>query len=283
MGKLKHKIPAGIGAPDNFFVINKVFYKKSDYLWVEGITRTCGSSFWDTEHTDQSYWTQTDQTALQQSLQVLSYRNNGTWDRKGHTVRQFWRYFLSLSRTKPAGEWIPGGCCQMVYLGKTHFITRKYKRGFAQLQPEYTMDDDQRKEYGTSLAQTFIIKGCSNRSTGCSLSWMCWMGIMCFNTRRFTEYFKTVVRNENKRILSRNLSGRKYRLPGLPDRRTWRRTGERYITTTRREFWKMFQSAPVWCHHFIHRYIIKNLLEQHEAGPFWQGFLYSSITRWVLF
>ena len=74
-GKIKHKILPALQKPDDFlYVINKVFYKKSDHLWVEAIDTGLWVQFF------QGLGIQINLTEpkligqLKQSLQILSYR-----------------------------------------------------------------------------------------------------------------------------------------------------------------------------------------------------------------
>jgi hypothetical protein len=48
MGKNKHKDTPRIAVADNFlYVINKIFYKKSDHIWVEGIDKELWKQFFE--------------------------------------------------------------------------------------------------------------------------------------------------------------------------------------------------------------------------------------------
>jgi site-specific recombinase len=96
------------------------------------------------------------------------------------------------------------------------------------------------------------------------------------NTERFADYFKTVVHNENKKnsvreFLSENTGYLAYQIAEHGGR-----TGERYITTTRKEVWKMFWSAAGGGIIISVIGILKNLLGKLKLAPFWQGFLYST-------
>ncbi|MBL0144418.1 MAG: hypothetical protein IPP48_00215 [Chitinophagaceae bacterium] len=52
--------------------------------------------------------------------------------------------------------------------------------------------------------------------------------------------------------------------------------GEDYITTTRKEFWKMFWSAAGGGVIISFIGIVKNLIGKLSLAPFWQGFFYST-------
>ena len=75
MSKVKHKFLPALQGPDNFlFVINKIFYKKSDYLWVEGIDPDLWKQFFEILGIQINLTEPKLIKQLQQSLQILSYR-----------------------------------------------------------------------------------------------------------------------------------------------------------------------------------------------------------------
>ncbi|MBC7424812.1 MAG: hypothetical protein H7334_15335, partial [Ferruginibacter sp.] len=97
-----------------------------------------------------------------------------------------------------------------------------------------------------------------------------------FNTYRFVTYFKTVVHNENRKnsireYLSENTGYLAYQIAEHGGR-----TGEKFITTTRKEFWQMFKSAAGGGIIISFIGVIKNLLAKVVMAPFWHGFLYST-------
>ena len=130
--------------------------------------------------------------------------------------------------------------------------------------------------YGTSLAQTYIITRLQQQIDRLFIILDVLDMDNSFNTDRFVEYFKTVVHNENrknsiKEFLSENTSYLAYQIAEHGGR-----TGEKFISTTRREFWRMFQSAAGGGIIISFIGVIKNLLGKMSLAPFWQGFLYST-------
>ncbi|MBL0358586.1 MAG: hypothetical protein IPP72_17750 [Chitinophagaceae bacterium] len=75
ISKLKHKLLPELQAPDNFlYVINKIFHKRSDYLWVEGINEDLWKQFFEILGIQINLTEPALIKQLQQSLQIISYR-----------------------------------------------------------------------------------------------------------------------------------------------------------------------------------------------------------------
>jgi site-specific recombinase len=135
---------------------------------------------------------------------------------------------------------------------------------------------EQRIAYGTSLAQAYIITRLQQQIDRMFIVMDVLDMDSSFNTERFVEYFKTVVHNENrknsvKEFLSENTGYLAYQIAEHGGR-----TGEKFISTTRAEFWRMFRSAIGGGIIISFIGIIKNMLNRVTVAPFWQGFLYST-------
>ena len=75
MSKVKHKVLPELQAPDNFlYVINKVFHKKTDYIWVEGIDCDLWKQFFEGLGIQINLTEPKLISQLQEALQLLSYR-----------------------------------------------------------------------------------------------------------------------------------------------------------------------------------------------------------------
>ena len=135
---------------------------------------------------------------------------------------------------------------------------------------------DQRFVYGTSLAQTYMLTRLQQQIDRLFIILDVLDTDNVFNTERFVAYFKTVVHNENRKnsireYLSENTGYLAYQIAEHGGR-----TGEKFITTTRKEFWHMFRSAAGGGIIISFIGIIKNLLNKVAVAPFWHGFLYSA-------
>lgn len=279
MSKIKHKFLPALQSPDNFlFVINKIFYKKSDHLWVEGIDPELWKEFFEMLGIQINMTEPKLIKQLQQSLQILSYRISALGLEKEMTHRyeniedaiypfleqnRLVNEYLQLTETNGAS-------------GKQHLLLSNISEALHNCNQSIQWISEQRKQYGTSLAQTYIMTRLQQQINRLFIILDVLDADNVFNTERFTEYFKTVVRNENrknslKEFISENTGYLAYQIAEHGGR-----TGERYITTTRKEFWKMFWSAAGGGIIISFIGIIKNLLGSVKLAPFWQGFLYST-------
>lgn len=278
-GKIKHKLLPELQAPDNFlYVINKIFHKKNDYHWVEGIDPHLWKQFFEGLGIQISLTEPGLIKQLQQALQLLSYRITTLglekeiiqrYENTGDAVFPFLEQnrlvneylFLSKSGQEPSNQTILftnitealHNCNQSI-----HWIR------------------EQRMVYGTSLAQTYILTRLQQQIDRLFIILDVLDSDNHFNTERFVDYFRMVVHNENcknsiKEFLSENTSYLAYQIAEHGGR-----TGEKFITTTRREFWRMFRSAMGGGVIISFIGICKNLLAKMSLAPFWQGFLYST-------
>lgn len=279
MSKIKHKFLPALQSPDNFlFVINKIFYKKSDHLWVEGIDPELWKEFFEILGIQINMTEPKLIKQLQQSLQILSYRISALGLEKEMTHRyenmedaiypfleqnRLVNEYLHLTQSNGSSE-------------KQRLLLSNISEALHNCNQSIQWISEQRKQYGTSLAQTYIMTRLQQQINRLFIILDVLDADNVFNTERFTEYFKTVVRNENrknslKEFISENTGYLAYQIAEHGGR-----TGERYITTTRKEFWKMFWSAAGGGVIISFIGIIKNLLGSVKLAPFWQGFLYST-------
>ena len=278
-GKLKHKILPALQSPNNFlYVINKIFYKKSDHIWVEGMDPALWNQFFEMLGIQINLTEPSLIKQLQQSLQLLSYRitSLGLEKEMTHRYENFEdAVYPFLEQNRLANEYLKtyesGGNAglQRILLGNVTEALHNCNQSIQWIR-------DQRKTYGTSLAQTYILTRLQQQISRLFIIIDVLDSDNALNTERFTNYFKTVVHNENKKnsvkeFLSENTGYLAYQIAEHGGR-----TGERYITTTRKEFWKMFWSAAGGGIIISFIGIVKNLLGKMKLAPFWQGFLYST-------
>lgn len=279
MSKLKHKILPALQNPDNFlFVINKIFYKKSDHIWIEGMDPLLWKQFFEMLGIQINLTEPALIKQLQQSLQLLSYRVTtlGLEKEMTHGYENFEdAIYPFLEQNRLVNEYIKvsesvkDAESQRLLLGNTTEALHNCRQSIQWIK-------DQRKTYGTSLAQTYILTRLQQQINRLFIIIDVLDSDNALNTQRFVDYFKTVIRNENrknsvKEFLSENTGYLAYQIAEHGGR-----TGERYITTTRKEFWKMFWSAAGGGIIISFIGIIKNLLGKMKLAPFWQGFLYST-------
>ena len=277
--KLKHKILPALQSPDNFlYVINKIFYKKTDHIWVEGMDPILWKQFFEMLGIQINLTEPALIKQLQQSLQLLSYRITtlGLEKEMTHRYENFEdAIYPFLEQNRLVNEYL-----QSCELGKDaqaqQILLDNITEALHNCNQSIQWIRDQRKTYGTSLAQAYILTRLQQQINRVFIIIDVLDSDNDLNTERFADYFKTVVHNENRKnsvreFLSENTGYLAYQIAEHGGR-----TGEGYISTTRREFWKMFWSAAGGGLIISFIGVIKNLLTKMKLAPFWQGFLYSS-------
>ena len=275
-GKILHKILPELQTPDNFlYVINKIFYKKTDHVWVEGLENDLWIQFFEVLGIQINMTEPALIKQLESSLQILSYRITVLGLEKDITQRcenvtnagyafleqnRLVNNFLLHAQNSGNQQLLLTNITEILDLCNQHI--QKVK--------------DQRHVYGTSLAQTYIITRLQQQIDRLFIILDVLDGDNSFNTQRFVDYFKMVVHNENKKnsireFLSENTGYLAYQIAEHGGR-----TGEKFITTTRKEFFQMFRSAMGGGFIISFIGIIKNLLGKVPMAPFWHGFLNST-------
>ena len=277
--KIKHKLLPELQTPGNFlFVINKIFYKRSDHIWVEGIDENLWKQFFDMLGIQVNLTEPALIKQLQQALQILSYRVTtlGLEKEMTHRYDNFQdAVYPFLEQNRLINEYIfntqtgPGiNKDQRILLANINEALHNCRQSIQWIR-------DQRNAYGTSLAQAFILTRLQQQVQRMFIILDVLDADNLVDTQGFVLYFKTVVHNENtknsiKEFVSENTGYLAYQIAEHGGR-----TGEKFITTTRKEFWRMFKSAVGGGVIISFIGIIKNLLGKMVLPPFWQGFLYS--------
>jgi site-specific recombinase len=278
--RLKHKfLPAAQDPNDFLYLLNRIFFKKNDYQWVEEIGRErwiqffelIGFSFSDNEPVIVK------QAVL--ALQILSAR----------VAQLGWEN--EIIQYIPA-QWQPPNNPfsiqqYLVYEIKER-ILRHNQHGnhvrelIEQLQPVLQQCEqlvqyirEQTAEKGTSLSQTFILFQIEQKLHRMYLLLDIADADKNINLARFADLFMAVVRNENRKnsireFLSQTTGYLAYQIAEHKGKK-----GNKYITSSPLEYFQMIGSA-MWggliiC--FIA--IFKNLLALVEMAPFWHYFAYS--------
>ncbi len=279
IGKLKHKVLPQLQVPDNFlYVINKIFYSRKDFIWVQGIDKDLWKQFFEIlgiqiNLTEPAFIKQ-----FHQALQLLSYRitNLGLEKEMTHRYDNFEdAIFPFLEQNRLVNEYLQLGQLK-ADVQMQRLLLANITEALHNCNQSIHWIKEQRAMYGTSLSQTYIITRLQQQIDRLFIILDVLDTDNSFNTERFVDYFKTVVHNENtknsvKEFLSENTSYLAYQIAEHGGR-----TGEKFITTTGKEFWRMFRSAAGGGIIISFIGIIKNLLGKMLMAPFWQAFLYSS-------
>lgn len=278
LGKLKHKIlPALLKEDDFLFGLNKVFYKKTDYIWVEGLDKELWIEFFQFLGIQINLSEPLLINQLHQGLQVLSYRITtlGLEKEMTHRFEHFEdAVYPFLEQNRLVNEFL-----HLARSGTNteaqQLILKNISEALHNCNQSIRWIKQQRTKYGTSLAQTFILTRLEQQINRLFIIIDVLDTDNSFDTERFVEYFQTVIHNENmknsiREFVSENTGYLAYQIAEHGGR-----TGEKYITTTHKEFWQMFWSAAGGGVIISFIGVIKNLLSRLVLAPFWQCFLYS--------
>lgn len=278
-GKILHKILPELQTPDNFlYVINRIFYKKRDHIWVDGIDNDLWMQFFEVLGIQINLTEPALIKQLQGSLQILSYRIATLGLEKEITQRYENienAIFPFLEQNRLVNEYLHLHH-SVGTLDTQRILLANITEALHNCNQTIQWIREQRIAYGTSLAQTFIITRLQQQVNRLFIILDVLDIDNSFNTQRFVAYFKTVVHNENRKnsileFLSENTGYLAYQIAEHGGR-----TGEKFITTTRKDFWRMFKSSVGGGIIISFIGITKNLLAKITMAPFWHGFLYST-------
>ncbi len=278
--KVKHKILSALLSPNDFlYVINKVFYRKNDYVWVEKLEVDLWKQFFEILGIQVNLTEASLIKQLNQSLQVLSYRV-ATLGIEKEVTQRYQNFndaaFPFLEQNRLTNEYLKLTEQLIQNEDQKRALLGSITEALHNCNQSIIWIKEQRSLYGTSLAQTYVLTRLQQQIDRLFIIIDVLDSDSQFNTERFVEYFKTVIKNENrktslKEFLSENTGYLAYQIAEHGGKR-----GEDYITTTRKDFWKMFWSAAGGGVIISFIGIIKNLLGKLSLAPFWQGFLYSA-------
>lgn len=278
--RLKHKLLPPLQDENDFlYVINNVFFKKSDYNWIETIPRQIWIEFFQQVGFSFSPRHNSLKKELLQAMKILSFQ------------------VAQLGLEKEVLGYLP----EEEQNNDTPFVTQNYKVHeveklllnnsstdqqiqAASLQLKNVIQDcyqliehirDSHSEKGASIQQTYILLILTNRLERMQLVLDVLDADNKFDTGRFVDIFRLLVRNEKRKnsireFLSQGVGYLAYQIAEHKGSK-----GHKYITDSRREYYRMIASA-MWggliiC--FIA--IFKNLLGKLKLAPIPHGLLYS--------
>jgi site-specific recombinase len=277
-GKLKHKLlPPLQNETDFLYVLNRVFFRSKDYQWVEDIPKEKWVRFFESAglsfHID-------DKRILQQLLQslkvlafqvsqlgleneVLNYiseqdKLNNPFILQNYLVHDLESFFEAGKNASEISDLsvhlkaVIDNCYECI-----NFIRENHSNS------------------GASLHQTYILV-----ILGYKLNRMLILADLLdldqhFNTEKFVDFFRLLVRNENRKnsireFLSQCLGYIAYQIAEHKGTK-----GNKYITASPAEYRSMFVSAMgggAWVCIVV---LVKNILTKIEMPLFWHGFFYS--------
>ncbi|WP_300598142.1 hypothetical protein [Niabella sp.] len=276
-GKLKHKIlPKEQDKDDFVYVLDRVFHKKRDHVWIEVIRRATWISFFEllqftlqakdprlTEH-------------LVDALTVLSFQvaNDGLEKEIADYIAPFYSIrenpFLLQSRLLHDLQ-------QQVKNDPYNIreVTTRLKQVLFEIENEIRYIRQHQDQRGTSIRQSYLLLILSARIERMQILLDTIDNDDHFDVGRFVDLFKLLVRNENlknsiRQFISQGVGYIAYQIAEHKGQK-----GGKYITTTRRDYLNMLVSA-MWGGLIIcFVTIAKNILSKLHYAYFWQGFWYS--------
>jgi len=276
--KIKHKLLPSLQLPGDFlYIISRVFYRKNDYIWVEGVDPSLWKRFFELLGIEVNLADAALIRQLTQSLQILSYRMTTL----GMEKEVISRYVDFHDAIQP---FIEQNRLVNLYVERHFGFTGEEKRALLSKIQEslYSCRQgiqwvrEQRILHGTSLAQTFVIVRLEQQIERMLIIIDALDDNGFFNTDRFVGYFVTLVKNENSRnslseFLSDNLGMLAYQIAEHKGKK-----GEKYISTTRKDFRGLFRSAMAGGLIVSFVACVKNLLNTLHLPIFWQGAAYGA-------
>ena len=282
LSRLKHKLIPSLTNPDDFlYVINRVFYKRSDYLWVMAVDKMLWKSLFELIGVSISMDDQHIVQQLQEALQILSYRITALALEKdmlhhhenkeevlqplidqNHWVQQY------LSETSSNGDERLLINIETSIQSSTASI-RKLKL--------------ERVKYGTSLAQIYLMTRLEQQIARLSIV----AGILDVGSnpenQRIIEFFTSVIRFENTKnsvgtLISDLLQLVSNQIAGHEGKKIARLT-----PSNSKEYSASFSRSLAGGAFAALIVVSRRLIGMLSILPFYQGFLYSvNYSSWFI-
>jgi|GEM_PF-162312 site-specific recombinase len=296
-GRLRHKLLPPLQDENDFlYVLNRVFFRRDDYRWVEDIPRSAWVVFFErlglSLHIDDgrilyqlaaSLRTLSFQVAqLGLEKEVLGYippedREKNPFVAQNYLVQELEREMVGAGgrsitdrgeETETAGERTEGVTTVQEISGRTNRLLDDCSRSV-----DFARQNHIRR--GASLHQTYMLLLIGNRLERMAILLDLLDSENEFDTERFVETFRVLVRNENRKnsileFMSQSLGFLAYQIAEHKGAK-----GSKYITSTPAEYRAMLGSAMgggAWICLVV---LIKNLLIRVPMAVFWHGFAYS--------
>ena len=200
--KLQHKVLPALQKKNDFlFVINRVFYKKTDYRWVEGINQELWKSFFEILGIQVNLTETQLIKQLQKSLQILSYRLANLGFEK-EIIHRFdndpaanypfleQNRLVNLFNERARSD---------VFGDERRLLVNNISEALHNCRQSLQLMKEIRGSEGTSLAQTFLMVRMEQHIERMFIILDVLDEDQKFDTERFIVYFNKVIRNENRK------------------------------------------------------------------------------------
>ena len=267
-GRLRHKLLPPLQPENDFlYVLNRVFFRNTDYLWVEDIPRADWIAFFGrlglSLHIDDRRILR----QLQLSLNTLSFQ------------------VAQLGLEKEVLNYIPEQYREANPFVNQSYLVHQLEQGSdtgAKIKEQigwcYECIDyirNNHSSHGASLHQTYILLLLANRLERMMILVDLLQEDQAFDTGKFVDFFRMLIRNENRKnsileFMSQSLGYLAYQIAEHKGAK-----GSKYITADWPEYRAMLRSAMgggAWICGVV---LIKNLLTKVPMAIFWHGFAYS--------
>lgn len=276
-GKLKHKIlPEEQDRDDFIYVIDRVFHRQTDYIWVDAIKRSTWISFFELlQFTLQAKDKQLTMHLLD-ALTILSFQvaNDGLERAVADYTAPFHSrlenpFIIQNSLLHDLQQHIISNSDEI------RQIANKLKVSLFQIENEIDYIRQNQDIRGTSLRQSYTLLILSTRIERMLVLLDTIDNDESFDLGRFVDLFRIVVRNENQKhslreFLSNGVGYLAYQIAEHKGKK-----GGKYITSTRKDYFSMLVSAMWGGLVVCFMVVVKNLLGKLHLAYFWQGFWYS--------
>jgi len=276
--KVKHRILPQLLETNNFlYVINHVFYRKNDNVWVEKIDRELWVNFFKVLGIQVSVTNKVILQQLNEALHILTQRAVTLG-----LEREIMRNYPNVNYQQYSFYLLDQAVQRYLFLYQNDTEQPEISNAVAAIvdaikecQETIAHISEQRKKNGTSLSQTYILIRIEQHLERLLIITDIIDNNHNFNTDRFLDYFIRVISYEKKKnsiseFLSANFSFLAFKITEHGGTR-----GEKYITATRQDFWAMLKSAMGGGFIVSFTAFIKNLITKVPLPPFWLGFAYS--------
>jgi site-specific recombinase len=276
-GRLRHKLLPPLQRENNFlYVVNRVFFKRNDYQWVETISYETWILFFKSVglslHIDDIRILH----QLIQSLKILAFQ------------------VAQLGLEREVVDYLPESNCENNPFVQQNYLIHDLEESLKRQEDatlasiSSSVDLVIKQSYdciryirqnhsskGTSLHQTYTLILLENKLDRMTILVDMLNGDQYFDIDKFVSFFKVLVRNENRKnsireFLSQCLGYLAYQIAEHKGSK-----GNKYITSSPAEYRSMLVSAMSGGAIICFVAVIKNLLTKMEMPIFWHGFAYS--------
>jgi len=277
--RLKHKFIPALQDPHDFlYLLNRIFYRKDDYEWVEHIGHARWMQFFEIIGLSLSG---NEQVIVRQALVALQVLSAGVAQLGWESEVLHNAPFKPLQANNPFAEqqYLVAGLKELLEAradaATIKELSLQLKQSIETCLQVVQYIREQTPDKGASLSQTFILFQIEQKLLRMQLVLDIVDADEQIDIARLADLFMTVIRNENRKNSLREFLSQTTGLLAYQIAEHKGKKGNKYITSSPLEYWQMIFSA-MWgglivC--FVA--IFKVLLGLVHMAPFWHGFVYS--------